>query len=37
MVIGEHVIDLIPAYALDCLDDVETIRVMEHLNNCTSC
>jgi anti-sigma-K factor RskA len=37
MVIGEHVIDLIPAYALDCLDDVETIRVLEHLNNCTSC
>jgi anti-sigma-K factor RskA len=33
----EHVLDLIPAYVLDCLDDEETIRVRQHLANCQLC
>lgn len=33
----EHVIDLLPAYALDCLDETETILVSEHLALCPEC
>jgi anti-sigma-K factor RskA len=33
----EHVIDLLPAYALDCLDETETILVSEHLALCPDC
>jgi len=32
-----HVTDLIPAYALDCLDPAETAQVMEHLAGCSEC
>lgn len=33
----EHVIDLIPAFALNCLDSEETVRVAEHLQLCQEC
>ena len=33
----EHVLDLLPAYALDCLDEDETIHVAEHLAACSTC
>ena len=33
----EHVLDLLPAYALDCLDEDETIQVAEHLAACSTC
>jgi anti-sigma-K factor RskA len=32
-----HVLDLIPAYALDILDEEDEIRVSEHLVSCDSC
>ncbi len=32
-----HVVDLIPAYALDCLDEDEFVRVSEHLTVCAGC
>jgi anti-sigma-K factor RskA len=32
-----HVEELIPAYALNCLDDDETDRVAEHLTGCPAC
>ncbi len=32
-----HVEELIPAYALDCLDDDETAQVAAHLNDCPAC
>jgi len=32
-----HVLDLLPAYALDCLDDDELIVVSEHLADCAEC
>jgi anti-sigma-K factor RskA len=32
-----HVVDLIPAYALDCLDGDEFVRVSEHLAVCVGC
>jgi len=37
MVFQEHVIDLIPAYALSCLDDDEAAQVTEHLRRCQEC
>ena len=37
MVLKEHVLDFLPAYALDSLDEDETIRVAEHLASCASC
>ncbi len=33
----EHVIGLIPAYALECLELEEELRVAEHLENCEKC
>ena len=32
-----HVIDLIPGYALDCLNEEEKLQVTEHLAQCASC
>ena len=32
-----HTIELLPAYALDSLDEAETVRVTEHLATCPSC
>jgi anti-sigma-K factor RskA len=32
-----HVLELLPAYALDCLDEDETILVSEHLAVCSVC
>ena len=32
-----HVIDLIPGYALDCLNEEEKLQVAEHLSQCASC
>ena len=37
MAVEEHVLDLLPAYALDCLDETETIQVAEHLAGCAEC
>lgn len=37
MVTEEHVLELIPAYALGSLDEEEEIRVSEHLILCNSC
>lgn len=33
----DHVIDMIPAYALDCLNEEEKRQVGEHLAQCASC
>jgi anti-sigma-K factor RskA len=33
----EHVLDLLPAYALDSLDEQEHMQVAEHLTSCESC
>lgn len=33
----EHVIDLLPAYALGCLDREDDLRVAEHLSTCRLC
>jgi anti-sigma-K factor RskA len=33
----EHVVKLIPAYALDCLDEQEALQVASHLALCASC
>jgi anti-sigma-K factor RskA len=35
--IGPHVNDQIPAYALDCLDEQEAIQVEAHLTVCAAC
>ena len=35
--IGPHVTDQIPAYALDCLDEEEAFRVETHLTVCAVC
>jgi anti-sigma-K factor RskA len=35
--IGPHVTDQIPAYALDCLDSEEAFQVEAHLTVCTAC
>lgn len=32
-----HVIELLPAYSLGCLDETETIQVAEHLATCPEC
>ena len=32
-----HVFDLLPAYALDCLDEDEAVYVSEHLATCAEC
>ena len=32
-----HVSDLLPAYALGCLDNEEAIQVDEHLATCSTC
>jgi anti-sigma-K factor RskA len=32
-----HVSDLLPAYALDCLDEEETLAVSKHLTECGQC
>lgn len=32
-----HVLELLPAYALDCLDEEETTTVSEHLARCPAC
>jgi len=37
MVFQEHVIDLVPAYALNCLDGDEAAQVAEHLKLCHEC
>ncbi|RMF05796.1 MAG: hypothetical protein D6768_00560 [Chloroflexi bacterium] len=33
----EQITELIPAFALDCLDDEETVAVTEHLPGCAAC
>jgi anti-sigma-K factor RskA len=33
----EHVVELIPAYALDCLDDDEALQVARHIALCAGC
>jgi anti-sigma-K factor RskA len=35
--VEEHVIDMLPAYALGCLDHEDDLRVAEHLAACRSC
>jgi len=37
MSVDTHVVDLIPAYALECLDEEEFVRVSEHLTVCVGC
>jgi len=37
MPVDEHVLDLIPLYALGCLDEAETVAVAEHLSHCEQC
>ncbi len=37
MVMQNHVLELIPAYALDCLDEPDARQVSEHLEVCDSC
>ena len=37
MSVDTHVVDLMPAYALDCLDGDEAVRVYEHLAVCADC
>ncbi len=37
MLPNNHVIDMIPAYALDCLNEEENRQVAEHLAQCASC
>ena len=34
---SDHILDLIPEYILNCLDETETLRVYEHLANCSVC
>jgi anti-sigma-K factor RskA len=33
----KHVLDVIPGYALDCLNEEEKLQVTEHLAQCASC
>jgi anti-sigma-K factor RskA len=35
--VNEHVLDLLPAYALSCLDDEDDLLVAEHLSECSLC
>jgi anti-sigma-K factor RskA len=37
MLSNRHVIDMIPGYALDCLNEEERRQVAEHLAQCTNC
>jgi len=37
MPVDKHVLDLIPLYILDSLDEAETVVVVEHLSLCESC
>jgi hypothetical protein len=37
MLPSNHVLDLIPGYALDCLGEQEKRQVAEHLKDCASC
>lgn len=37
MAVYVHVIDLLPAYALDCLDEEDSVLVSEHLTVCEQC
>ncbi len=37
MIDHNHIIDLLPAYALKCLDDDEAVMVAEHLAACEKC
>jgi anti-sigma-K factor RskA len=37
MPVDEHVLDLIPLYALGCLDEAEIVAVAEHLSYCEQC
>lgn len=37
MIGEEHVTDFLAAYALDCLDEQETVLVSEHLAHCEAC
>lgn len=37
MIEESHVVDLIPAYALDCLDEMEMNAVTTHLAGCANC
>ncbi len=32
-----HVIELLPAYALGCLEEAEAARVSEHMAQCAAC
>jgi len=33
----KHVTELIPAYALSCLDEAESLQVAHHLASCAAC
>ena len=33
----EHILDYLPAYALECLDEEDELRVAEHLATCQTC
>lgn len=35
--VEEHIFDLLPGYALGCLDENELLRVARHLPNCPDC
>lgn len=37
MTVEEHILDLLPAYALGCLDEEEAIPATEHLVGCPEC
>jgi anti-sigma factor RsiW len=37
MAADDHVTDLLPAYALGCLDEEELELVVQHLGQCTQC
>ncbi len=34
---SSHLIELLPAYALGCLDEEETLQASKHLSNCATC
>ncbi len=34
---NDHILDLIPEYILNCLDETETVQVYTHLANCSAC
>ncbi len=37
MLDNNHVIELLPAYALGCLDEDEAVQISEHLSDCSIC